>query len=113
MVTTLRSWVWYISASRNLSRLFNITGRANGIPSPEDAAKYIYRADEAAFVKQYQNVCVDGDPQQVKEGLDELAEMYQTQDLSIVTICYAFADRVRSYELVAQVCGLEQGPGSC
>ena len=95
-----------ISASRNLSRLFNITGRANGIPSPEDAAKYIYRADEAAFVKQYQNVCVDGDPQQVKEGLDELAEMYQTHDLSVVTITHSLADRVHSYELVADVCGL-------
>ena len=95
-----------ISASRNLSRLFNITGRANGIPSPEDAAKYIYRADEAAFVKQYQNVCVDGDPQQVKEGLDELAEMYQTHDLSVVTIPHSLADRVHSYELVADVCGL-------
>ena len=49
----------------------------------------------------------------MKERLDELAEMYQTQDLSIVTICYAFADRVRSYELVAQVCGLEKEPDSC
>ncbi|HAI08177.1 MAG TPA: LLM class flavin-dependent oxidoreductase, partial [Dehalococcoidia bacterium] len=36
-----------------------------------------------------------------------IAEMYQTPDLSIVTICYAFADRVHSYELVAEACGLE------
>ncbi|MQG64445.1 MAG: MsnO8 family LLM class oxidoreductase, partial [SAR202 cluster bacterium] len=95
-----------LSASRNLSRLFNITGRANGIPSPEDATKYLYRADEAAFVKQYQDVCVDGDPEQVKKGLEEIAEMYGTWDLSVVTITHALADRVHSYELLAEVCGL-------
>ena len=85
-----------LSASRNLSRLFNITGRANGIPSPEDAAKYIYRADEAAFVKQYQDVCVDGNPQQVKEWLEEISEMYQTPDLSVVTITHG----QRAYDLM-------------
>ena len=94
------------SASRNLSRLFNITGRAKGIPSPDEAATYLYRADEAAFVKQYQNVCIDGDPQQVKEGLENISEMYQTPDLSVVTITHGLAERVRSYELVAEACGL-------
>jgi len=95
-----------LAASRNLSRLFNITGRAKGIPSPEDAASYLYQADEAAFVKQYQNVCIDGDPRQVKAGLEKTAEMYQTPDLSVVTITHGLAERVRSYELVAEACGL-------
>ncbi len=95
-----------LSASRNLARLENITGQAKGIPSPEEAGKYLYRPDEAAFVKQYQNVCVDGDPQQVKEGLENIAEMYQTPDLSVVTITHGLAERVRSYELVAEACGL-------
>jgi len=95
-----------LAASRNLSRLFNITGRAKGIPSPEDAASYLYQADEAAFVKQYQNVCIDGDPRQVKAGLEKIAEMYQTPDLSVVTITHGLAERVRSYELVAEACGL-------
>ncbi|SVD54783.1 uncharacterized protein METZ01_LOCUS407637 [marine metagenome] len=95
-----------LSASRNLSRLFNITGRANGIPSPEDAAKYVFQAGEEAFVNQYQAVCVDGEPQQVKQGLEGIAEMYQTLDLSIVTITHALSDRVHSYKLLADACGL-------
>ena len=95
-----------LAASRNLARLFNITGRAGGIPSPEDAAGYVFQADEAAFVKQYRKVCVDGDPQQVKAGLEDIAEMYQTPDLSVVTITHSLAARVRSYELLAEVCGL-------
>ncbi|NQW21886.1 MAG: LLM class flavin-dependent oxidoreductase [SAR202 cluster bacterium] len=94
------------SASRNLGRLFNLTGRAKGIPTPEEAASYVYQAGEQAFVNQYQSSCVDGEPQQVKEGLDAIAEMYQTPDLSIVTITHGLPERIRSYELVAEVCGL-------
>ena len=95
-----------LSASRDLARLFNITGRDTGIPSPEDAANYLYQADEAAFIKQYKRVCVDGAPEQVKEGLENIAEMYQTPDLSVVTITHGLEERVHSYELLADVCGL-------
>ncbi len=96
-----------LASSRNLSRLFSITGRANGIPSPEVALAYDYRPNERAFMRQYEVLCVDGDPQQVKEKLEDIAEVYQTPDLSVVTICHGFEDRVRSYELVAEACGIK------
>ena len=95
-----------LAGPRNLARLQNITGRAKGIPTVEEALEYQYRPDELAFVQQYALVCVDGDPQQVKQGLADLADLYQTPDLSIVTIAHDFADRVRSYELVAEACGI-------
>ena len=95
-----------LAASRNLARLKSVTGRANGVPTLEEALSYQYAANEWAYTQQYLSRCVDGDPQQVKERLEDLAETYQTPDLSIVTICYDFADRVRSYELVAQACGI-------
>ena len=95
-----------LSSSRNLARLQSMTGRAHGIPTPEEALAYQYTPEEAAFVDQYTRLCVDGDPGQVKEGILQVAEDYQTNDLSIVTICHGFADRLRSYELVAEVCGL-------
>lgn len=93
-----------IAASRNLGRLYSRTGRGKGIPTVEEALAYSFRADELEFVQQYQRLCVDGDPQQVKEGLEKIAEMYQTPDLSIVTSCYAYADHLHSYQLVAEVC---------
>ena len=31
--------------------------------------------------------------------------MYQTDDLSIVTICHDYAARRRSYEFLAEACG--------
>ena len=42
----------------------------------------------------------------MRERIEELADVYATYDLGIVTICYDFADRVRSYELVAEVFGM-------
>ena len=97
-----------VASSRNLGRLRSVTGRAKGIPSVDDALSYKYRADELAFLQQYTQNCVDGDPQQVKQGLEAISERYQTADLSVVTICHSFEDRVRSYELVAGVCGIKK-----
>ena len=42
----------------------------------------------------------------MRARIEELADPYATNDLGIVTICYDFADRVRSYELVADVFGM-------
>ena len=96
-----------LAASRDVGRLFSMTGRGGGIPPPEQALDYAYRPNELAFVRQYKTLCADGNPQQVKEKLEAIAEAYQTPDLSVVTITYGFEERVRSYELVAEVCGLE------
>jgi len=95
-----------VASSRNLARLKSVTGRARGVPTVEEALAYQYAANEWAYTQQYLRLCVDGGPEQVKERLEELAEIYQTPDLSIVTICYNFADRVRSYQLVAEACGV-------
>ena len=102
-----------LGASRNLARLESVLGRPRGIPSVEDALSYRYRSDESAFVDMYLRRCIDGNPQQVAEGIGAIAESYQTSDISIVTICYGFAERLRSYELVAQACGItgEQAEG--
>ena len=99
-----------IASSRNLARLYSVTNRAKGIPTIDEALNYPYPQNELAFVRQYRQVCVDGNPQQVKEKLETLADAYQTDDLSIVTICHDYAHRLRSYELVAEVCGLAAAP---
>ena len=97
-----------LGASRDLSRLQSVLGEAKGIPPVEEALSYPYKANETAYVEQNRRTCIDGDPQQVKEGLEAIAERYQTSDLSVVTICYGFAERVRSYELVAEACGINK-----
>jgi len=96
-----------LAASRNLVRLRIVLGRRGGVPSVEEALAYPYTPQERAFIAQHNRTTVDGDPQQVKAKLEAIAAQYQTTDLSVVTICYDFAARVRSYELVAEACGLQ------
>jgi len=96
-----------LAASRNLLRLRIVTGRRGGVPPVEEALAYPYTPQERAFLAQSTRANVDGDPQQVKAKLEAIADLFQTTDLSIVTICYDFAARVRSYELVAEVCGIK------
>ena len=96
-----------LASSRNLARLQADIGQAKGIPTPEEALAYTYRANEWHYIQQYVRLCMDGDPQQVKEKMLAIAEAYQTPDLSVVTTCYGFQERVRSYELVAEVCGIK------
>ena len=96
-----------LASSRDLARLESVTGRARGIPSPEVALAYEYRPNEWHYMQQYVTLCMDGNPQQVKESMLAIAEAYQTPDLSVVTVCHGFQERVRSYELVAEVFGIK------
>ena len=96
-----------IASSRNLVRLRIVTGRRGGVPPIEEALAYPYSPQERAYLEQSAQTTVDGDPQQVKEQLETLATLFHTDDLSVVTICYSFADRVRSYELVAEACQIK------
>jgi alkanesulfonate monooxygenase SsuD/methylene tetrahydromethanopterin reductase-like flavin-dependent oxidoreductase (luciferase family) len=96
-----------LATSRNLAKLKTTLGRPEGIPSVETALAYPYTMDELAYIHQFSQSYIDGDPQQIKARLETISRLYQTTDLGIVTICHEFADRVRSYELVAEVCGLK------
>jgi luciferase family oxidoreductase group 1 len=97
-----------LASSRNLAKLKTTLGRREGVPSVDTALTYPYTIDDLAYIHQFSQSYIDGDPQQVKAGLEAISTLYQTTDIGIVTICYAFADRVRSYELVAEAYGLKQ-----
>jgi luciferase family oxidoreductase group 1 len=96
-----------LAASRNLARLKSTLGRADGIPSLEAALAYPYTVQERAYIEEFSRTFLDGSPQQVREKLTAISALYQTTDIGMVTICHDFADRVRSYELVAEACGLQ------
>jgi alkanesulfonate monooxygenase SsuD/methylene tetrahydromethanopterin reductase-like flavin-dependent oxidoreductase (luciferase family) len=50
---------------------------------------------------------VIGGPEKVREGLDVLAEKSGADELMLTTMVHDPADRLRSYELVAEVMELE------
>ncbi len=95
-----------LARSLAMARLKLATGRPGPIVSPEEAAQHPFTPEERAFVESYERVTVIGTPEQVAGELTGIAEACHTRDLGIVTICFDFEARCRSYELVAEVCGL-------
>jgi luciferase family oxidoreductase group 1 len=96
----------FVGSSRNLSKLGSLTGRRTGLLPPEQAASYDLSELERAHLERFTAGYLDGNPRQVRDNLLETAERYGTNDVSIVTNAYRFEDRLRSYELVAEVMGL-------
>ena len=96
---------WHAS-SLKLGRLNMARGRQTGIVPPEEASAYEFGPEELAFLERSPLTGSVGDPATVRAELEELAASYGTPDLGVVTICYDFAARVRSYELLARECGL-------
>ena len=51
---------------------------------------------------------VVGTPDQVKARLLDLAAAYDVEEVVVVSICYDFAARLHSYELLAEALALPQ-----
>ncbi len=78
------------------------TGRPSTFPSPEEAAAYDYTPDEREFVDSWTASHVVGSPATVRQGLLELQQRTEANELMLTTNVFDHADRIRSYELVAE-----------
>jgi luciferase family oxidoreductase group 1 len=73
-----------------------------GIVSPEEASQHEFSPEELRFLEHSGMRATTGDSASVSAELDEIADRYATDHLGIVTICYDFKARLRSYELLAE-----------
>lgn len=97
-----------LSLSRNLLFLRFARGEQDvRVPSVEEAENYPYNQEERAFLSNKFQRAIIGDPTQVKQGIEELADTFHADEVMTVTITYDFAARMRSYELLAEVFGLK------
>ena len=97
----------FIGASRSLNKVISRLGlTTDGLLSPEDAVRWPLDDDAKAYMSQSIKSYIEGDLDQVREGVLAAAERYQTSDIGIVTNCYYFDHRKRSYELVAECLGV-------
>src|SRR5581483_3637520 len=92
----------YLASSRGLVRADQVLGLRRGLLPPAEASAYPLPEHARRYVEHSSRSAIDGDPRQVRDRLLAVAEAYRTTDIGIVTNCYAFQDRVRSYELVAE-----------
>lgn len=92
-----------LALPRQLSFLKFVTKRkVSGIPTVEEAENFPYTPQELAFIRDRSYQSAIGTPQQVKAKIKELAASYQADEVMVLTITHDFADRLRSYELLAE-----------
>ncbi|WP_417514880.1 LLM class flavin-dependent oxidoreductase [Minwuia sp.] len=96
----------YLIKSRNLWLIRLMKGEWGPFPTPEEADAYDYGPQDMAMLEANRGRSIAGTPDVVGRQLRELADSYQTDELTIVTISHDFDARVRSYELLAEEFGL-------
>ena len=92
----------FIATSRNISRINTLRGIREPLVSPEEAASIELSPEEKQHLVSTSRHIIQGSQQIVKEQILEVAKIYATTDVSIVTNCHYFEDRKRSFELVAE-----------
>ncbi|KAF4409486.1 MULTISPECIES: LLM class flavin-dependent oxidoreductase [Streptomyces] len=95
-----------------LSMLRLRTGRPGLVPTPEEAEAYSFNGLEQDFVEKWLTNIVHGTPDQVRDGLDGLAKRTGADEMMLTANAHGAAERVRSYELIADAYGLPGGPGA-
>ncbi len=96
-----------LCASRDLWRLRVDQNIMGPFPSVEEATAYPYSDAERAQVAINQRRQTVGSPGRVRAVLTELCEEYAVDELVVLTICYDFESRLRSYELLAKTFSLQ------
>jgi luciferase family oxidoreductase group 1 len=84
-------------------------GRPAPLPSPEEALAHRYTDAERDQLRRYRRAQVVGDPVQVAAELRDLAERTGADELMVMTSVHSHAERLRSYELLAEAFGLPRG----
>jgi luciferase family oxidoreductase group 1 len=102
----------WLAGSGALSFLRLRSGRPGPVPSPEEAAAYPYNELERAFVEDRQASSIVGAPETVKRQITELLAATAADELMITTMVYDPADRLRSFELVADLATASETPAS-
>jgi luciferase family oxidoreductase group 1 len=74
----------------------------SGIVPPEEAARHRFTPEEQDFLARSGMRATTGSPEEVAAELEGIAKDYASDELGIVTICFDFEARRRSYELVAE-----------
>ncbi len=98
----------WLHSPGGLSFLRLRSGRPGPFPSPEEAAAYDYGDAERAFVDGWGATHVVGAPDTVAAGLRDLQVATGADELMLTTMVHDHADRLRSYELVAEALGERQ-----
>ena len=98
----------FLASSRNLNKVAQHLNLRDGLLSPEEASQYELPTIAQQYIESLKPSYIDGDPGQVREKILELATRYGTNEVSVVTTCYSYEARERSYRLIAEAFGVRR-----
>jgi luciferase family oxidoreductase group 1 len=93
----------FLHAPGQLSFLRLRSGKPGRFPTPEEAAAYEYTPAERSFVDGWVQAHIVGSPETVQRELTALQRQTNADELIVTTMVHDQADRLRSYELLAEV----------
>jgi luciferase family oxidoreductase group 1 len=93
----------WLAGSGALSFLKLRSGRPGPLPSPQEAASYPYTDLDREFLANRRATQIIGAPGTVRRGLTELLKATAADELMFTTMVFDPADRLRSFELVADL----------
>jgi luciferase family oxidoreductase group 1 len=92
-----------LAASVDLSFLRLLSGRPGLLPSPEEALVYPFTEEERLQTRARRANHVIGGPASVRAQLDALIDETGADELMVTTSIYDHRERLRSYELLAEM----------
>ncbi len=92
----------YLAAPGHLAFLRLRSGRPGLYPTAQEAAEYHYTPAEKEFIRSWSGSHIIGGRDVVMAGIDDLVSRTSADELMITTMVPDHAERVRSYELIAE-----------
>ncbi len=92
-----------LASSMQLAWVLMRSGSPRPLPSPKEAMDYSYDPTEGRLADVYRSMQVIGDPRTVQARIEELAQHSVADEVMVTTNVYDHDERLRSYELLAEV----------
>src|SRR3712207_5696333 len=92
-----------LASSMELAWVRMRSGNPGPLPSLEEALAYPYTPAERRLADAYRSMQVVGDPRTVRARIEELAERTAADEVMVTTNVHDHAERLRSYERLAEV----------
>jgi alkanesulfonate monooxygenase SsuD/methylene tetrahydromethanopterin reductase-like flavin-dependent oxidoreductase (luciferase family) len=97
-----------LGTCRHFMRLMRNKGEEmKGVPSVDEIKAMNFSGIDEDFIEQQRAKSVEGDPETVKAKIERLAAQYETDDVIVLTITHDYAERQRSYQLLAETFDLK------
>ncbi|MQA29933.1 MAG: MsnO8 family LLM class oxidoreductase [Luteitalea sp.] len=95
-----------LASSSRMAFTYFLQGQLIPVPPIETALRFLSEHEDAAALLMRRRRAIVGAPDTVMSKLTGLASAYGADEVMVVTITYEHAARRRSYELLAETCGL-------